>query len=189
MNVSLPIRERKPWFLPNLVSATIWSFQTLPNCDSELSVFAGKILSTRFEDRNSNTSLPERQWGDTGFVLALEILASGSSTGKLYMICNLTRQNEWEELSDKEIYDDPWLLRLCEEEEPPFTVAQIEGGHGLGLLKDNWEKAYEEEEDIRLAVLSKLRPEIVETGLVKDGSYRRLVALYANPDSGKELNT
>jgi hypothetical protein len=97
------------------------------------------------------------------------------------MIRDLTWQNEWEELSE-EIYDDPWLLRLCGDE-PPFTVAQIDG-QGLGLLKDTWEKACEEKEEIRLVVLSTLRPEIVETGLAKDGNDRRLVALYPISDSG-----
>jgi hypothetical protein len=87
-------------------------------------LFAGKILSIRIEDRHSGTSLTERHWDDTGFVLALEILESGSA-GKFYMICDLTWQNEWEELSE-EINDEPWLLRLCGEE-PPFTVAQVDG--------------------------------------------------------------
>jgi hypothetical protein len=140
-------------------------------------LFAGNILSTRIEDRHSGTSLIERHWDDTGFVLALEILESGSA-GKFYMICNLTREDDWEELSDEEIYDKPWLLRLCGEE-PPFAVAQVDG-QGLGLLKDTWEKACEEKEEIRLTVLSTLRPEIVETGLAKDGNDgndRRLVAL------------
>jgi hypothetical protein len=98
------------------------------------------------------------------------------------MIRDLTWQNEWEELSE-EIYDDPWLLRLCGEEETPFTVAQVDG-QGLGLLKDTWEKACEEKEEIRLVVLSTLRPEIVETGLAEDGNDRRLVALYPISDSG-----
>jgi len=97
------------------------------------------------------------------------------------MICNLTRQNDWEELSDEEIYGDPWLRRLCGEE-PPFTVAQVEG-QGLDLLKDTWAKACEEKEEIRLAVLSTLRPEIVETGLVKDKNDPCLVALYPISDS------
>ena len=119
--------------------------------------------------------LTEQQWDDTGFVLALEILESGSA-GKFYVICNLTRQNEWEELSDAEIYDDLWLLRFCRED-PPFTVAQVEG-QGLGLLKDTWEKALEEKEEIQLKVLSTLRPDIIETGMVKDGNDRRLVSLY-----------
>jgi hypothetical protein len=144
-------------------------------------LFIGKILSTRIEDKHSGTSLTERHWDDTGFVLALEILES-RSTGKFYMIRDLTWQNEWEELSE-EIYDDPWLLRLCGEEEPPFTVAQVDG-QGLGLLKDTWEKACEEKEEIRLVVLSTLRPEIVETGLAEDGNDRRLVALYPISDSG-----
>lgn len=137
-------------------------------------MFAGKIVSTKIEDRNCNTPLTKRTWDDTGFVLALEISESGSA-GKFYMICNLTRREEWEELSDEDIYDRPWLLRLCGEE-PPFTVAQIEG-QGFGLLKSTWEKACEEKKEIRLAVLSKLRPEIVESGLLEDGS--RLVALFA----------
>ena len=102
------------------------------------------------------------------------------------MICNLTRHNEWEELSDEEIYGDPWLRRLCGEE-LPFTVAQVEG-QGLDLLKDTWTKACEEKEEIRLAVLSTLRPEIVETGLVKDKDDRCLVALYPIADSeGNEM--
>jgi hypothetical protein len=158
MIVSLTARKSKPCFLPNLVSTAV-----LP-C------------------KHSDISLTERHWDDTGFVLALEILESGSA-GKFYMICNLTRQNEWEELSDEKIYGNPWLLRLCGEE-PPFTVAQVEG-QGLGLLKDTWEKACEEKEEIRLAVLSTLRPEIVETGLVKDGNDCRLVALYPISDSGR----
>ena len=102
------------------------------------------------------------------------------------MICNLTWQNKWEELSDKEICNDPRLGRLCDGE-PPFTVAQIEG-QGLTLLKDTWDKAYENKEEIQLAVLSKLRPEIVETGLSvnrDDRDDRRLVAFYANSHSEK----
>jgi hypothetical protein len=137
-------------------------------------LFAGKICSTRIEGRHSDILLTERHWDDTGFVLALEILESGSA-GKFYVICNLT-WSEWEEPSDEEIYGNPWRLRLCGEE-PPFTVAQVEG-QGLGLLKDSWEKACEEKEEIQLAVLSTLRPEIVETGMAKDGDDRRLVALY-----------
>jgi hypothetical protein len=109
----------------------------------------------------------------------LEILESGL-VGKFYMICDLTWQNEREELS-KEIRED-WLLRLCGEE-PPFTVAQVDG-QDLGLLKDTWEKACEEKEEIRLVVLSTLRPEIVETALAEDGNDDRLVALYPISDSG-----
>jgi hypothetical protein len=97
------------------------------------------------------------------------------------MIRNLTWQNEWEELSE-EIYDDPWLRRLCGDE-PPFTVAQVDG-QGLGLLKDTWEKACEEKEEIRLVVLSTLRPEIVETGLVDGSNDCRLVGLFPISDSG-----
>jgi hypothetical protein len=88
----------------------------------------------------------------------LEILESGFA-GKFYMICDLTWQNEREELS-KEIRED------------------------LGLLKDTWEKACEEKEEIRLVVLSTLRPEIVETALAEDGNDDRLVALYPISDSG-----
>lgn len=97
------------------------------------------------------------------------------------MICNLTWQNDWEELSDEEIYDDPRLRRLCDGG-APFTVAQIEG-QGLGLLKDTWDSVEKDKEDIRLAVMSKLRPEIVETGLLVNGDDRRLVAFHANSPS------
>ena len=129
-----------------------------------------------------HTSLTERHWDETGFVLALEILESGSA-GKFYMICNLTRQDECEELTDEDIYGDHWLRRLCGEE-PPFTIAQVEG-QGLNLIKDTWAKTCEEREEIRLSVLSTLRPEIVETGLTKDGNDSRLVALYPFSDSEK----
>lgn len=99
------------------------------------------------------------------------------------MICNLTRQNEWEEPTDEDIFGYPWLRRLCGEESP-FTIAQVEG-QGLDLVKDTWAKTCEEQEEIRFSVLSTLRPEIVETGLAKDGNDRRLVALYPFSDSEK----
>lgn len=105
----------------------------------------------------------------------MEILESGSAS-EFYIICNLTRQNEWEELTDEDVYGDHWLRRLCGEE-PPFTIAQVEG-QGFDLIKESWAKACKEQEEIRLSVLSTLRPEIVETGLAKDGHDRRLVALY-----------
>lgn len=99
------------------------------------------------------------------------------------MICNLTWQDDWAELSDDEIYDRPWLLRLCEGV-PPFTVAQIEG-QGLGLIKDSWDKACEEDEkEIQLKVMSDLRPEIVETGLLGERHDGRLIAFFANPGPG-----
>lgn len=62
------------------------------------------------------------------------------------MICNLTRQNEWEELTDEDIFGNPWLRRLCGEESP-FTIAQVEG-QGLDLVKDIWAKICEEQEEI-----------------------------------------
>ena len=107
----------------------------------------------------------------------LEIFETGSA-GRFHIIYNLTRKNDREELSDQETYDDRWLLRLCREG-TPFTIAQIEG-QGLGLLKSTWKTACKDENEIRLAVLSKLRPEIVETGLAKAGDHTRLVALYTN---------
>ena len=153
----------------------------LPDNDYKRLIYlSGSVISTRNKEGLSHTSLTEEHWDETGFVLALEILESGSA-GKFYMIYNLTPQNEWEELTDEDIIGDPRICRLCGEE-PPFTIAQVEG-QGLDLLKDTWAKTCEEEEEIRLSVLSTLRPEIVETALAKDGNDRRLVALYPFSDS------
>ncbi|KAH8659532.1 hypothetical protein BGZ61DRAFT_593942 [Ilyonectria robusta] len=136
----------------------------------------GRIMSTRINDGHLDASLAGRHWDDTGFVLALEILESGSA-GNFYMICNLTRQDDVEELSDEDIASDPGLLKLCGEE-TSFTVAQVDG-QGPELLKDTWENACDERAKIRLTVLSTSRPEIVETGFVRlnDGDGRGLVAL------------
>ena len=54
---------------------------------------------SREHDMNHNYS-----FGDLQDVLALEVLESGSA-GKFYIICNLARHNDWEELSDEEIYE------------------------------------------------------------------------------------
>lgn len=173
MILSLMARKSTPCFLPSLVGTAM-----SPDSDYKwLIYFSGSVLSTTNEEGLSHTSLTERHcdWDETGFVLALEILESGSA-GKFYIICNLTRQNEWEELTDEDVFGDYWLRRLCGED-PQFTIAQVEG-QGLDLIKDSWAKASEEQEEIRLSVLSTLRPEIVETGLAKDGHDRRLVALY-----------
>lgn len=133
-------------------------------------------MSTRIDDGHLDASLAGRHWDDTGFVLALDILESGSA-GNFYMICNLTRRDDVEELSDEDITSDPELLKLCGEE-PSFTVAQVDG-QGLELLKDTWEIACDEKDKIRLKVLSTSRPEIVETGFVRlnDWDGRGLVAL------------
>ncbi|RSL42980.1 hypothetical protein CEP54_015272 [Fusarium duplospermum] len=135
----------------------------------------GRVMSTRIDDGHLDASLAGKHWDDTGFVLALEILESGSA-GNFYMICNLTREDDLE-LSDEDIASDPGLLKLCGEE-PFFTVAQVDG-QGLELLKDTWENACDEKARIQLKLLSTSRPEIVETGYVrldgKDG--RGLVAL------------
>lgn len=60
-----------------------------------------------------------------------------------YMVCNLTQQNKWEELTDEDIFGDPWLRRLCEEEH----IAQVEG-QGLNLVKDTWAKTCKEQEKV-----------------------------------------
>ncbi|RTE84273.1 hypothetical protein BHE90_001128 [Fusarium euwallaceae] len=152
-------------------------YDSVHGSDKQTLVFAqlGRVMSTLIDDENLDASLTGRHWDDTGFVLALGILESGSS-GDFYLICNLTRQDD-EELSDEDIDSDPGLLKLCGEE-PSFTVAQVEG-QGLELLKDTWENACDEKARIQLKVLSTSRPEIVETGYVRfkgrDG--RGLVAL------------
>lgn len=53
----------------------------------------------------------------------------------------------------------------------------------LDHVKDTWAKTCKEQEEIWLSVLLTLRPEIIETGLAKDGNDRRLVALYPFSDS------
>lgn len=132
-------------------------------------------MSTRIDNEHLDASLTGKHWDDTGFVLALEILESGSA-GKFYIICNLTREADLE-LSDEDIASDPGLLKLCGEE-PSFTVAQVDG-QGLELIKDTWENACDEKARIRLKVLSTSRPDIVETGYVrlKGRDDRGLVAL------------
>ncbi|MCJ1342621.1 hypothetical protein MMC31_000808 [Peltigera leucophlebia] len=103
----------------------------------------GSVFSTENKEGLSHTSLTERHWDETGFVLALEILESGSA-GKL--ICNLTRQNEWEELTDEDIYGDPWLCRLCGEEPPFLLLRRLRTK--LDHVKDTWAKTCKEQEEI-----------------------------------------
>lgn len=114
----------------------------------------------------------------------LELHGSGLAA-EFYVICNLTCEEKSAELSDEELHEQPWLLRFCRQE-PPFTVAQVKG-QGLGLLKDTWESAYEDKEDIQLAVMSELRPEIAESGVFVKGDARHLVSLYPNPPSYPNL--
>lgn len=138
-------------------------------------LLAGSILATKIEDGDEDASITQRRWDDTGYVLALHIVESGSARD-LYVIRNLTAQNCWEEFSDEEIYADS-SPRGCFGQMSPFTLAKIKDQR-LGLLKDSWERTCTEKREIEWTVLSTRRPEIVETGLAKDVDDRRLIPLF-----------
>ncbi|KIW96961.1 uncharacterized protein Z519_02352 [Cladophialophora bantiana CBS 173.52] len=52
-------------------------------------------------------------WQDSGFVLVLEIRIDGLP-GAFHTIHNLTFHNDWEGLTDDEVYGDPDVLTLFE---------------------------------------------------------------------------
>jgi hypothetical protein len=138
-------------------------------------ILVGKIFCTPIDKPGPFRTLDEGFWLDTGFVLALELQRSGLP-GTFYVMCNLTGHTDYEEITDEEIYGDPNLLKLCWSG-PSFTVARVEG-QGLDLLNGSWDKIREENERIKLTVLSDRRPEIVETGWERDGSGKMLVGLF-----------
>lgn len=147
-------------------------------------VFLGNIMSTKIQQQDTvghglrSGIVPLGPWYDTGYVLALEILESGLG-GKYYIIRNLTSQEDWEGLPDATVQEDQLLVSLCGKIDP-FTVARLEDQGGT-LLKRNW-RDVDGGEDLDFEVLSKVRPQVVETGIVEDGkdkSNSRIVALSA----------
>lgn len=142
-------------------------------------ILVGKIFYASIDQPDPFRTLDERSWYDTGFVLALELQRSGLP-GTFYVMCNLTWHNDYEEMTDEEIYGDPNLLKFCQSG-PSFTVARVEG-QGLDLLNDSWKKIRKEKERIKLTVLSERIPEIVETGWKGD---KMLVGLFRDLEKTK----